>query len=41
MLQIKLNPGKKEELNKAFKGNRSIVRKEIVRQIEKNQNIVL
>ena len=41
MLQIKLNPGKKEELNKAFKGNRSIVRKKFVRQIEKNQNIVL
>ena len=40
-VQIKLNPEKSSTLSKAFKGNRSIVRKEFAKQIEKNQSIEL
>lgn len=36
-LQIKLNPEKRIDVTKALKGNKSIVRKEIARQIENNQ----
>lgn len=40
-LHIKLNSEKSSTLTKAFKGNKSIVRKEVARQIEKNQSIDL
>lgn len=43
-VQIKLNPEKSSTLSKAFKGNKSIVRKEVakqIEQIEKSQSIEL
>lgn len=40
-VQIKLNPEKSSTLSKAFKGNKSIVRKEVAKQIEKSQSIEL
>lgn len=40
-LQIKLNLGKNPTLTKVYKGNKSIVRREVARQLEKNQNIDL
>lgn len=40
-VQIKLNPEKSATLSKAFKGNKSIVRKEVAKQIEKSQSIEL
>lgn len=40
-IQIKLNPEKSATLSKAFKGNKSIVRKEVAKQIEKSQSIEL
>ena len=40
-VQIKLKPEKSSTLSKAFKGNKSIVRKEVAKQIEKSQSIEL
>ena len=40
-VQIKLNPEKNSNLAKVFKGNKSIVRKEVAKQIEKSQSIKL
>ncbi len=40
-VQIKLNPQKSTTLTKAFKGNRSMVRKEVAKQIAKRQSIEL
>ena len=40
-VQIELNPEKSATLSKAFKGNKSIVRKEVAKQIEKSQSIEL
>ena len=40
-VQIKLNPEKSSTLSKVFKGNKSIVRKKVAKQIEKSQSIEL
>ena len=41
MVQIKLSPERNAKLTKAYKGNRSKVRKELAKQIEKSPRIDL
>lgn len=40
-VHIKLNPEKSQDLTKAFKGNKSMARKVLAKQLDKNQNINL